>query len=96
MAASSSGGKFNLNAAVTAYKNLANAAPAAIKPDIEELANAFSAYATALGKSGFKPGTVPSASQITAIESAAKTFSSTKLLAASKGLEAWALKNCTA
>jgi hypothetical protein len=96
MAAASSGGKYNLSAAVAAYRALANAAPSAIRPDLQTLAGAFTAYATAVGKAGFKPGQVPSPTQIAAIEAAAKQFSNTKLLAASKAIESWAAKNCTA
>ncbi len=96
MAAASSGGKYNLSTAVAAYKALADAAPSAIRPDLETLASAFTAYATAVGKAGFKPGEVPSATQIAAIEAASKQLSAAKLLSASKAIEAWAAKNCTA
>jgi hypothetical protein len=95
MTSATSGGKFNVSAMVTAYKNLANAAPAAIRPDIEELSNAFATYASDLSKVNYKFGTVPSASQITAIEAATKTFSASKMESASKAVEAWAVKNCT-
>jgi hypothetical protein len=96
MTSATSGGKFNLNAAVKAYQNLANAAPAAIRPDIQELAAAFSSYASALNKVGYKFGSVPTASQITALESASKDLSASKLASASKALETWAVKNCSA
>jgi hypothetical protein len=96
MESATSGGKFNLDAAVKAYQNLANAAPAAIKPDIQELASAFTAYASVLSKANFKFGSVPSASQITALESAAKDLSASKMETASKAVEAWAVKNCSA
>ena len=94
MSSATSGGKFNLNAMVAAYKNLANQAPSAIRPDIQTLAAAFSAYASALSKVGYKFGSVPSASQITALEGATKVFNSAKLKAATKNLEAWAVANC--
>jgi hypothetical protein len=79
---------------VTAYQNLANQAPSAIRPDIQTLAAAFSAYASALSKVGYKFGSVPSASQISALEGATKVFTSTKLTAATKNLQAWAVANC--
>jgi hypothetical protein len=94
MSSASSGGKFNLNAMVKAYQNLANAAPSSIRPDIQELAGAFSAYASALGKAGYKLGSVPNASQISAIESATKLFTSSKMKSAETGLETWATANC--
>ena len=94
MSSATSGGKFNLNEVVTAYKNLANSAPSAIRPDIEVLASAFSSYASALSKAGYKFGSVPTASQISAIEGAVKVFNAAKLKSASKKLEAWAVANC--
>jgi hypothetical protein len=94
MSSASSGGKFNLSEVVTAYKNLANSAPSAIRPDIEVLANAFSSYASALSKVGYKFGSVPSASQVSAIEGAVKVFDASKLQAATKNLEAWAASHC--
>jgi len=96
IAAAGSGGKYNLSAAVAAYRALANAAPSAIRPDLETLTSAFTAYAQAVGKAGFKPGQVPSPTQIAGIEAAAKQFSDTKLLSAAKGIESWAAKNCSA
>ncbi len=94
MSSASSGGKFNLNAAVKAYQNLANAAPSAIRPDIEAIASAFTAFASALSKAHYTFGTVPSASQITALEQATKVFSQAKLKSASNAIEAWAVANC--
>lgn len=94
MSSATSGGKFNLNAAVKAYQNLANAAPGAIRSDVQVIATAFSAYASALSKAHYTFGTVPSASQIAALEQATKVFSQAKLKDASKGIEAWAVANC--
>ena len=58
------------------------------------IAGAFAAYASELQKAGYKFGSVPSASQITALESAAKSFDVPKLKSASKAIEAWAVANC--
>lgn len=96
MAAATSGGKFNLSAAVAAYKHLADASPSAIRPDLETIATALTSYAEAISKAGFKPGHVPSPTQIAAIEAAAKTLSASKLESASKAVENWAVKNCSA
>jgi hypothetical protein len=94
MEAASSGGKLNYQAAVKAYQGLADAAPSAIRPDLEAMAQSFTSFANAIAKSGYKPGKTPSPSQILALESAAKSFSSTKLAEAEKDVEAWAVKNC--
>jgi hypothetical protein len=94
MAAATSGGKVNYQAAVKAYQQLADAAPSAIRPDLEEMAQAFTSFANALAKSDFKPGKVPSPSQLAGLESAAKSSSSSKLTSAEKNVEAWAVKNC--
>jgi hypothetical protein len=94
MSSATSGGKFNMNEVVTAYKNLANSAPSAIRPDIQVLAAAFSTYASDLSKTGYKFGSVPTASQISAIEGAVKVFDAAKLKSATTKLEAWAVANC--
>ncbi len=94
MTSASSGGKFNLSAMVKAYQNLANAAPSAIRSDVQVISSAFAAYAGDLQKAGYKFGSVPSASQISALESAAKSFDAPKLKSASKDIEAWAVANC--
>lgn len=96
MSAATSGGKYDVNAAMSAYQHLADAAPSGLKPYLETIAHAIGSYVSALDKSGWKPGTVPSASQIAAIESAAKSFNAPDLLKASKAAEAWAVKNCHA
>jgi hypothetical protein len=96
MDSASSGGKFNLSAATAAYKNMANAAPSAIRPDLEVLASAFSAYASDLAKVGFTSGKTPSTTQLAEIAAAAKEFTAPKLEAASKAIQAWAVKNCSA
>jgi hypothetical protein len=94
MSSATSGGKFNLNAMVKAYQNLANAAPSAIRSDVQTIAGAFATYASDLQKAGYKFGSVPSASQISALESAAKSFDLPKMKDASKSIEAWAVANC--
>ncbi len=94
MSSSTSGGKFDLSAMVKAYQNLANAAPGAIRSDVQVISGAFATYAGDLQKAGYKFGTVPSASQIAALESAAKSFDAPKLKSASKAIEAWAVANC--
>lgn len=91
---STSGGKVNLAAAASAYQTLANQAPSAIHSDVEEIAQAFTTFASAVTKSGFTSGSTPTPSQVAALESAAKTFEGSKITTASKQIEAWAKTNC--
>jgi hypothetical protein len=93
--AATSGGKLNYQAASKAYQQLADGAPSAIKPALEDLSSAFTAFVNKLAKVNYKPGKVPSASQLAGLESAAKSFSSTKMAKDEKDLEAWATKNCS-
>lgn len=95
MEAAVSGGKYNLGAVQQAWQNLANAAPSAIRSDIEAYATAFKAWASALSNAHYKLGTVPSASQIAALQAAEKSMNTAKLKDAGKSLEAWARQNCT-
>ncbi len=92
--ASTSGGKLNLQTAVSAYQSLASAAPSAIRPDLQLLAQTFSSFASALSKVGYTPGQVPTASQIAGIEAAGQLFNQAKLQAAEQHLSAWAHQNC--
>jgi hypothetical protein len=95
MVAASRTGKSDLTALANAYKALASAAPSAIRSDFETIAAAFSSYASVLKKAGFTPGKVPSASQMTALVAASKSFSTPKLQAAEQHLSAWSSKNCS-
>jgi hypothetical protein len=75
-------------------KRYAGQAPKEIRSDLETFAAAFTTYAKTLQKAGYKAGSSPTTSQITAIANAAKTFGSPKLRAAEQHLSAWAHKNC--
>jgi len=92
--ASSGGGKLNLQAVVNAYQALAAAAPSAIKPDLQLIANAFAKFAAALAKVGYTPGTQPNPSQLAALQAAAQAFNSPQLHAAAQHIQAWARQNC--
>jgi hypothetical protein len=94
MAASSGNGKSSLSNVANVYKELASAAPAAIRSDFETIATAFQGYTGALAKAGYTPGKVPTASQIAALTAASKSFSTPKLQAAEQHLAAWGSKNC--
>lgn len=96
MGAASSGGKFNLQAAVAAYQGLVNAAPSEIRPDLQLMARAFSSFATALSKAGYAPGKVPTAAQLAGLQSAAQALNQPQLRSAEQKLSAWARQNCRA
>jgi hypothetical protein len=91
---SSGGGSSSIGNEANVFKALASAAPAEIRGDFETFAGAFSAYAQAFAKVGFKPGKVPTAAQLAAMATAAKSFSAPKLQVAERHLSVWAQKNC--
>jgi hypothetical protein len=92
--ASPGGGSNSIGNEANVFKALASAAPAEIRGDFETFAGAFSAYAQAVTKAGFKAGKTPNAAQIAALTAAAKSFSAPKLRAAEQHLSAWAKTNC--
>jgi hypothetical protein len=79
---------------VQLFKELADASPSEIHDDFETIADAFAASATALKEADLKPGKTPTAKQLAQLAAASKSFSSAKVQAASKHLEAWGEKNC--
>ncbi len=89
------GKTFNLSAAVSAYDNLANAAPSAIKPDVQTIATAFASFASALEKVNYKFGSVPSATQLAGLESAVHVFEQSNVKQAEASVAAWAKQNCS-
>jgi hypothetical protein len=93
--AATGGGKLDLQAAVKAYQDLANAAPSAIQPDVQTISQAFTTFAAALAKSGYTLGKTPTPSQAAALQSAAQAFSQSKLRTAAQNVAAWAKQNCT-
>lgn len=95
MRAATGGGKLDLQAAVKAYQDLANAAPSAIQPDMQTISQAFSAFAAALAKTGYTVGHAPTASQAAALQSAVQVFTQPKLRTAAQKVAAWARQNCT-
>jgi hypothetical protein len=93
--ASATGAKFDEAVAAGAFQKLADAAPSAIRPDLETVAQAFSAFATAFTKSGYVIGKTPTAAQTAALASAVAVFTQPKLKAAETALQAWGKKNCS-
>lgn len=80
----------------TVLKGLADAAPSAIRGDLETVAGAFSAYVQGLKSSGYKTGQIPTAAQIAALTKAAKQFQAPKVKAAITHLTSWVKTNCGA
>ncbi len=93
--ATSGKGGTDLAAEAKAFKAMADAAPSEIRGDFQTFATAFSGYAEALSKAGYKPGTVPNAVQLAQMMTAVKSLSSANLAKAEQHLAAWAQKNCT-
>jgi hypothetical protein len=91
---SSGGGLSGIGNEANVFKALASAAPSEIRGDFVTFAGAFSAYVQALTKAGLKAGKAPSAAQVAALATAAKSFSAPKLQAAEQHLSTWAQKNC--
>ncbi len=92
--ASTTGAKFNESAVAADFQNLANAAPSAIRPDLQAIAQAFTSFAAAFKKAGYVIGKTPTAAQTAALESAVAVFNQPKLKSAEAALEAWGKKNC--
>ena len=92
--AQSASGTTSLQAQANIIKQAAGAAPAAIRSDIETLADAYAGYAAKLKSAGFKPGSTPTATQLAALAGILQQLSSPKVKAAVQHVEAWAKKNC--
>ena len=90
------GKSLDLSGVATAYKNLADASPAAIKPDMETIAGEFGNFAAAVQKVGYTPGKVPTPAQIGALQSAVKLLDQSKLRTAETHIASWAAQNCHA
>jgi hypothetical protein len=93
-AAATSGSSSDIAKEVAAEKELAAAAPAEIRPDLETLVGLFEAAAAELKKVHFTPGQAPTAKQIAALQSLGKSFTSAKYKAAATHLESWAATHC--
>jgi len=84
-----------LKADEAAFDTLAANAPSDIKGDFQTFASAFKTYADAIQKSGYKVGSIPSASQIAELQKASQALDTQKLKTAEQHLSAWAQKNCS-
>jgi len=92
---SMTGKNSNETAVAADFQSLADAAPSAIRPDLETVAKAFTSFTTALTKSGYSIGKTPTAAQTAAMAAAMAAFNQPKLKAAETALQAWGKKNCS-
>ncbi|MGZ4282037.1 MAG: hypothetical protein ACXVQ4_08075 [Gaiellaceae bacterium] len=95
MQAASGKGSTDLTAEAKGFQSMADAAPSEIRGDFKTFATAFNAYAQALDKAGYNPGTVPNAGQLAQMMKAVKAFSAPQLQTAEQHMTAWAQKNCS-
>jgi hypothetical protein len=78
-------------------QTLTNAAPSAIKGDLQTFSTAFSSFLGTLQKSGYNVGskTPPTAAQAATLAKAVKSLETAKLKQAEQHLGAWARQNCS-
>jgi len=72
----------------------AGSAPAAIQKDLKVVAAAYTSYAKALKDAGYKPGAIPDANLIKAMEKANAVFDSSEFEKANANVDAWFEKEC--
>ncbi len=80
---------------IEAFAKYADEVPDEIKDDVQTLASAYGAFLNELKDLDVKPGQVPSAAQIKALEKASKLVGTPEVRAASDRLSAWTTANCT-
>ncbi len=94
LSAATGSGHLDLNAAVSAFKGLANGAPSGIRPDLQLIAQSFGSFASALAKAHYTVGQVPNASQVATLQAAASQLNTSKIQAAETAIANWARANC--
>jgi hypothetical protein len=88
------GGTGNLDTAAKEFQAFVDAVPSEIKPDVQTLADAFTAYANALKGVHLTTGQTPSAADLQKLQAATKSFDVQKVQAAEQHLQAWTKTNC--
>ena len=88
------GGTGNLDTAAKEFQAFVDAVPSEIKPDVQTLADAFTAYANALKGVHLTAGQTPSAADLQKLQAATKSFDVQKVQAAEAHLTAWTKTNC--
>lgn len=86
----------DVEASVEYFSDLADAAPDAIKDDLEVFAEGFAEYAKAISGIDLSGGSVPTAEDLAKLQDAAKAFDDPRIQEASDSIQAWAEENCTA
>jgi hypothetical protein len=94
LSAATSGGKYDLKSVAVAYQNLANGAPSEIRADLQLTSQAFTSFAAAFTKIGYKPGQVPTPAQVAGVNTAAQVLSQPSFRSAEQRISVWAHKNC--
>lgn len=89
-----SGGQ-DVSGDIEAFAKYADEVPDEIKADVQTLASAYGAFLDDLEDLGLKPGQIPSADQMQALEAASKSLGDSDVQAASERLNAWTTANCT-
>jgi hypothetical protein len=76
------------------FEEFAENAPDEIRDDLQVLAEAYAAYATALADVDLQAGEVPDAQTLAEIQQAIASLDQTEVAAASASLSAWSTENC--
>jgi hypothetical protein len=90
----SSGGQIDFANLLRADQAMADASPPAIHSDAEYVVHTFTGVLSAWSKVGFKPGQVPTASQLAAMAPLATQVRSAQFTAAVNRISAWIHANC--
>jgi hypothetical protein len=93
--AAASGGGDDFTEESQAFQAFADEAPDEIRGDIEVLAEAYAEYAGIISDLGIQPGEIPDADDLEALSTAAASFNSAEVTAASERLTAWTTENCS-
>ena len=80
---------------IAKFTDYADKVPDEIRDDVQTLATAYGEFSTQMKDLGLKPGEVPNADQIQALEAASKSLGDSDVQAASDRLTAWTTANCS-
>ena len=73
---------------------MGSSSPTAIQKDLKVVAAAYTSYGKALKDAGYKPGAVPDANLVKAMEKANAVFDSSEFEKANANVDAWFEKEC--
>ena len=92
--AAASGGQ-DVSGDIEKFAQYVDEVPDEIRDDVKTIAAAYTTFLDELEKIGYKPGEVPTADQIQALQDASQSVGSPEVQAASERLTAWTNENCT-